>query len=407
MNTVKDDIAVVGMGQISPLGRDLDQAWTRLMRGDSAIAGFTLPGTSPIPAAAVEFDPSPWLTKLQMVGTDRASQMAYAAARLAMTKAGIGCWKDSSRVGVYVGTGMAGAATMDSAYAALHEGRRIPPSTVPAGMVNAPAAVVALHAGCRGPVLTYAVACASSAVAIAEAAHALRRGEIDIALAGGVEAVLVRGTVTAWQAMHTLAALQQPPQRSCRPFAPDRDGLVLGEGAAFLVLSRERDARAEGREVYARLSGSAVTCDAKHLTKPDTDGQVRAMTAALESAGLQPSDVMYCNPHGTATPIGDPIECESLRIVWGRHAPRLSVGATKASHGPLLGASGALEAIWTIRAVYRGELPPTAGLTTVDPACAGLNHIGPIGRAAPDLRHAISNSFAFGGTNVALVFSQA
>ncbi|HKX42122.1 MAG TPA: beta-ketoacyl-[acyl-carrier-protein] synthase family protein [Burkholderiaceae bacterium] len=403
---MKDDIAVVGLGQISPLGDDLAQAWARLMRGDSAIAELAIPGTASIPAATVEFDPSPWLTKLQMVGTDRASQMAYAAARRAMQDAGIESWADPTRVGVYVGTGMAGAATMDNAYAALYEGRRIPPSTVPAGMVNAPAAVVALHAGCRGPVLTYAVACASSAVAIAEAAHALRRGDIDVALAGGVEALLVRGTVVAWQAMHTLAAVHQDPQRSCRPFAADRDGLVLGEGAAFLVLSRERDARAQGREVYARLSGSGITCDARHLTKPDIEGQVRAMNAALASAQLRPCDVTYCNPHGTATQVGDPVECESLRNVWGPDAPRLSVGATKAAHGHLLGAAGALEAIWTVLALHRREVPPTAGLTTVDPACAGVDHIGPSGRSAPELRHAISNSFAFGGTNVTLLFSR-
>src|SRR5262249_15610847 len=148
---------------------------------------LSVPGAPPIPAARAEFDPSPWLTKLQMVGTDRASQMAYAAARLAMSHAGIESWIAATRVGVYLGTGMAGAATMDGAYAALHEGRRVAPSTVPAGMVNAPAAIVAQHARCQGPVLTYAVACASSAVAIAEAAHALRRGEIDFALAGGVE----------------------------------------------------------------------------------------------------------------------------------------------------------------------------------------------------------------------------
>jgi 3-oxoacyl-[acyl-carrier-protein] synthase II len=404
---VKHDIAVVGLGQIGPLGDDLELAWTRLMRGDSAVAALSIPGTSPIPAAAAEFDPAAWLTKLQMVGTDRASQMAYGAARLAMRDAGIESWADPTRVGVYLGTGMAGAATMDNAYAALYEGRRISPSTVPAGMVNAPAAVVAMHAGCRGPVLTYAVACASSAVAIAEAAHALRRGDIDMALAGGVEALLVRGTVVAWQAMHTLAAVHAEPPRSCRPFAPDRDGLVLGEGAAFLVLSREQDARTAGRKVYASLSGSGVTCDARHLTKPDVDGQVRALQAALASAGLQPRDVGYCNPHGTATQVGDPVECESLRSVWGPDAPRLSVGATKAAHGHLLGAAGAIEAIWTVLALHRRELPPTAGQTSVDPACAGLDHVGPVGRPAPELRHAISNSFAFGGTNVTLLFSRA
>jgi 3-oxoacyl-[acyl-carrier-protein] synthase II len=403
-----DRIAVTGLGLISPLGNDVDAAWQRLMNGESAVRRLSVAGTTDIPAATVDFDPLQWLSRLQMVGTDRVSQMACAAAKLALADAGLASnWPDASRIGVYLGTGMAGAATIDNAYQALYENRRIPPLTVPAGMVNAPAAVVALHTQARGPVLTYAVACASSAVAIAEAAHALRRGEIDVALAGGAEALLVRGSVVAWQAMHVLASIHAQPALSCRPFSPDRDGLVLGEGASFLVLERDDDARRRDRAPRALLAGSAIRCDASHLTKPSVEGQVRTLRAALAASGLSAEELRYCNPHGTATPTGDPVECEALRTVWGASAAGLMIGATKAAHGHLLGGAGALEALWTVLAVQRGQVPPTAGLVGVDPACVGLDHVGPFGRDEPGLHHAISNSFAFGGTNVALVFSRA
>ena len=272
-------------------------------------------------------------------------------------------------------------------------------------MVNGAAAVVAIHEDIRGPVITYAVACASSSVAIAEAAHALQRGEIDVAICGGVEAPLARGTVAAWQALRTLA----PPDElhvshSCRPLAANRAGLVLGEGAAFMVLRREDDLP---EAPCAWLAGSAVRCDALHLTNPQLRVQVATLRAALLGSGLTPADVGYCSAHGTGTIAGDPIECEALREAWGDYAPKLRVSSTKAAHGHLLGAGGALEAALTVLALQKGVVPPTLGVTTIDARCAGLSHVLGEDQRAPDLRHAISNSFAFGGTNVALVFSRA
>lgn len=398
-------IAVAGLGLLCPLGDTAEGAWARLMAGESAVGRLAFDGLPDIAAAQVRFDPSTVLGKLQQVGTERVSQMALGAVRHALADAGIGAWTDPQRVGLYLGTGMGGAATMDAGFSALHGGRRVPPLTVPTGMVNGAAAIVALHTGIRGPVITYAVACASSAVAIAEAAHALRRGEIDVAIAGGVEAVLARGTVAAWQALRTLATLDDDnPAGSCRPFSPDRSGLVLGEGAAFLVLQRADALSAAPR---AWLDGSAVRCDAAHLTNPQAEGQVASLSAALAAAGLQPAEVGYCNAHGTATVAGDPVECDALRRVWGAHAAGLALSSTKAAHGHLLGAAGALEAVWTILALQRGELPPTAGVHAVDPACQGLDHVLGQGRACPGLRHALSNSFAFGGTNATLVFGRA
>lgn len=400
-------IGVIGMGLVSPLGESVDDAWRALMGGRSAIRRIPIEGLPDIAAAPVAVDVSTVLTKLQQVGTERVSQMALRAAKHALADAQLGGWEDAERVGLYVGTGMGGAATVDRGYAALETGRRIAPLTVPAGMVNGAAAVIAMHTGIRGPVLTYAIACASSAVAIAEAAHALRRGEIDIALAGGVEALLVRGTVAAWQALRTLA----PPagddvSRSCQPFAPERNGLVLGEGAAFLVLQRQEDVAAAQRAPRAWLAGSAIRCDASHLTNPDVRGQQATLRAALSASGLQPGDIGYCNAHGTGTIAGDPVECDALRRTWGDGAARLAVSSTKAAHGHLLGAAGALEAIWTVQALRTGEIPPTQGVQQVAPECSGLAHVLGTGVRAPDLRYAISNSFAFGGTNAALVFAR-
>jgi 3-oxoacyl-[acyl-carrier-protein] synthase II len=398
-------IGVAGIGLTSPLGEELEGSWDRLIAGHGAVARMAFDGLADIAAAPVTADVSQALTRLQQVGTERVSQMALGAVRKALADAAIDGWSDPERVGLYLGTGMGGAATMDAGFAALYTGNRVPPLTVPAGMVNGAAAVVAIHADIRGPVITYAVACASSSVAIAEAAHALRRGEIDVAICGGVEAPLTRGTVAAWQALRTLALPDATDvAHSCRPFAANRAGLVLGEGAAFMVLRREEDLLVAPR---AWLAGSAVRCDALHLTNPQVRGQVATLRAALRNSGLAPADVGYCNAHGTATIAGDPIECEALREVWGEHALALRVSSTKAAHGHLLGAGGALEAALTVLALQKGVVPSTLGVTSIDARCAGLSHVLGEGQRAPDLRHAVSNSFAFGGTNVALIFSRA
>ena len=402
-------VGITGIGVESALGSSLDGAWSRLMAGDSAIARASFEGLPDIAAARVETDLSTVLPKLQQTGTERVSLMALSAARSALADAGMTTpFAEPTRVGLYVGTGMGGATTMDAGYSALYTGKRVPPMSVPAGMVNGAAAVLALHCGIRGPVITYAVACASAAVAMAEAAHALRRGEIDIAIAGGAEALIVRGTVAAWQALRTLAPPdEQNPAHSCRPFSADRNGLVLGEGSAFFVLQREEDLPSQDAQVRAWFSGSAVTCDAAHLTNPAPHGQVAAMRQALRAAGLAPADIGYCNAHGTATLIGDPVECEALRTVWGEGAAGLKLSSTKSAHGHLLGAAGALEAVWTVQALERGEVPPTCGVSALDEACKGLDHVLGTGQRSENLRHAISNSFAFGGTNVSLVFSKA
>jgi 3-oxoacyl-[acyl-carrier-protein] synthase II len=408
---VNRDVVVSGLGAVAPHGDDPQALFEALMAGRSAVREFA--GDTPRPAAvaAAAFDGTRWFTKLQLPGVDRVSQLAVAAAELALADAGGLGDADRERVGVYVGCGMGGATALEAAYrTGLAAGGRVPPLTVPAFMPNAAAGHIAMRQRVLGPVLTYSVACASSAVAIAEAAKAVQRGEVDVAIAGGTEALLVPGVVSAWQAMQTLASFTpgdaDSAARACRPFAADRSGFVLGEGAACLVLEPAERARARGRAAYARLAGWGLSCDATHLTKPDAAGQQRALRAALAVAGLAPAEVGYCNAHGTATRVGDPVEAEALRGLWGDAIGSLQVSSTKALHGHLLGAAGALEALITVLAVARRQLPPNAPGAVADPAL-GLRLVADAGAEAPALEAAISNSFAFGGTNATLLFRRA
>ena len=432
-------VAVTGLGLVTPHGENPDAVFDALLRGISAVRPVFPELARPVAAATVAFDETRWFTRLQLAGVDRVSQLAVAAAGHAMLDAGIGTDAsaarvaamgaavgvgiggrmhhdvDSSRLGVYVGCGMGGATALDVAYrmaaeaAAAGSAPRVPPLTIPAFMPNAPAAHVAMRYRAQGPVLTYSVACAASAVAIGEAAKAIAAGDIDVAIAGGAEAIIVPGVMLAWQGMHTLASFDagEPgaAATAVRPFASDRSGFVLGEGAAFLILESTERARARGARIYATLAGWGYSCDATHLTKPESAGQVRAINNALRAAKLVPADIGYCNAHGTATKIGDVVESDALAEVWGDRVDQLRVSSTKALHGHLLGGAGALEAAITVLALNRQQLPPNMHCQTQDPACririVDRNEI-----AAPNFDAAISNSFAFGGTNAVLAFTR-
>ncbi|ATA54013.1 beta-ketoacyl synthase [Variovorax boronicumulans] len=398
------EVAVTGLGVMAPHGDAPDALFDALLQGRSAIAPVFPELPKPAAAATVAFDETRWFTKLQLAGVDRVSQLAVAAADLALRDAGLtlsDAGIDAERVGVYAGCGMGGAAALEAAY---RGNGRVSPLTIPAFMPNAPAAHVAMRNSVLGPVLTYSVACASSSVAIAEAAKAVQRGEVDIAIAGGSEALIVPGVVLAWQAMQTLAGFQPGEAAGAvRPFATDRSGFALGEGSAFLILESAERARERGARRYATLAGWGLSSDATHLTKPDAPGQARALRAALRQAGLQPRDVGYCNAHGTATRIGDVVERNALAEVWGADFDALRVSSTKALHGHMLGAAGAIEALITVLTLHRRELPPNANCREVDPDCR-MNLVAPGDSAAPALDAAISNSFAFGGTNSVLLF---
>ena len=398
------EVVVTGIGLMSPHGSDPNQVFDDLMQGRSAIVLFENPGLPPATVGQVEFDPAKWFSHLQLVGADRVSQLAVAASTMARQDSGWEGQYAPERVGVFLGTGMGGAKTIDDGYAALAAGKRASPLTVVASMANAPAAHVAMRVNAHGPVFTYSVACASSAVAIAAAARAIEDGDIDIAIACGSEALILPNIIRAWQTLHTLATPDDDdPSTSCRPFAQTRTGFALSEGATALVLESRTHAEARHARIYAAWAGSGTSCDATHLTKPDVNGQVRALQLVLRCSGLTPAQVGYCNAHGTATPVGDIVECDALRAVWGGSIGKLRVSSTKSMHGHLLGAAGALEAAITILALYRKQIPPTAHSHPADSACA-VPIVRDQGEDAPDLNAAISSSFAFGGTNVVLAF---
>jgi 3-oxoacyl-[acyl-carrier-protein] synthase II len=410
---VTHEVAVTGLGAVAPHGDDVNALFAALMRGESALQPVFPELTKPAAAARAPFDESRWFTKLQLAGVDRVSQLAVAAADLALRDAGMAGMAggagdvDPERIGVFAGCGMGGAAALEAAYRGSSSGSRVPPLTIPAFMPNAPASHVAMRHAVRGPVLTYSVACASSSVAIAEAAKAVQRGEVDLAIAGGSEALIVPGVVLAWQAMQTLAAFAPGEAATAvRPFAADRSGFALGEGAAFLILESAERARRRGARSYAHLAGWGMSCDATHLTKPDVQGQARALRTALRTADLQPRDIGYCNAHGTATRIGDVVERDALAQVWGDAIDDLRVSSTKALHGHLLGAAGALEALVTVLALHHKRVPPNAHVTSIDPACR-LNLVLYADTEATGLEAAVSNSFAFGGTNSVLLFRRA
>ncbi len=404
-------VHVSGIGVMSPLGHDLLAFDAALFAGHSGVGPFSieLPGvdaaTVAVARCAVDVCTVRTLSRLP---ADRGTALALLAVEAALQHAG---WAsggvDPTRLGVYWGSGMGGAHSFDAACQTLHgEHRRMRPTTVVTSMPNAALAEIALRVGARGAAIGYACACASSAVAIGEALRALRAGWIDVAIAGGSEALLTPAIVASWHAMRVLAPGDGAvPQAACRPFAADRAGFALGEGAAALVLETAAHAQAR-RPAQAPsplvLSGYATNCDGLHITHPDAAGQARAMRAALADAGLQPHDIGHLNAHGTATQAGDAAEAQSIADVFCAHG--VPVTATKALHGHLLGAGGAVELVAVLRALNACRLPPS-GCVPADPAF-GVDLVTGAARPAPALRHALSNSFAFGGTNAVLIASR-
>ncbi len=342
--------------------------------------------------------------KLRML--DRVSQFALAAAAQCVAHSGIGFDTiDRSRAGVFLGTGMGGAHSTDDGYFTLYaEGSdRIKPFSVLMAMANAPAAWIGLEYGLTGPNLTYSTACSSSAVAIGEAARRIASGESDVLIAGGAEAPLNFGTLKAWDALKTLAPGDPvDPGASCRPFSRDRNGLVLGEGAALVLLEDWDHATGRGARIRGEVAGYGLSTDAGHITRPSVEGQAAAMRAALASAKLEAGEIGYVNAHGTGTAANDAVETQALKAVFGERAYGLPASSTKSMHGHLLGAAAALEFVATLLALEGGVLPPTINLRVRDPEC-DLDYVPEGARRVEGVRAAISNSFAFGGTNAVLV----
>ena len=402
-------VAVTGIGVVSPLGHSTAEVFDAARAGRSAIRrldpSFGKRLVSPI-AATVSFDGSEHFEAPKLRMLDRVSQFAVVAANRALADSvGALTAVDRQRCGVFLGTGMGGINTIDDGYQTLYGemSDRIKPFMILMGMHNAPAAWIGIEHALTGPNLTFSTACSSSAVAIGEAWQRVARGELDLALAGGAEAPLSLGSMKAWEALRTVAVIDsEDASASCKPFSKNRSGMVLGEGAAMLVLEPWERAVERGAPIYGEVIGYGLTTDAGHITRPSVVGQAAAMRAALESAAIDASVVDAINAHGTGTLANDGIETAAIKAVFGDSAPHIPISATKALHGHLLGATAALECVLSLLAMQHGVLLPTMHLQVPDPAC-DLDYVPNAARAGVDVRTMLSSSFAFGGTNAVLV----
>jgi nodulation protein E len=395
-------VVVTGLGAITPLGHTAAAYWDNLKQGTSGLGPITLAATpeeltQKTAAEVKNFDSLKYFDERLISSLDRGSQFAVVAAREAVAQAGIIFDMPLSlRTACIIGTGAGGQTTQDDSFRAvyLEKKKRIYPLTVPKLMVNAPASQVSMHCGLRGPAFAVASACASATHAIGIAFHMVRSGQIDCAVTGGAEACIAFGTMRAWEALRVMAP------DTCRPFSIDRKGLILGEGAAMLVLEPLERAHARGAKILGEIVGFGMSADAADLTAPDLGGMARAMEGALADSKLAPQDIQYVNAHGTGTAINDAVETKALHQVFGSHAGNLAVSSTKSMVGHALGAAGALELVATLLALGEGIVPPTIGYLGPDPAC-DLDYV-PNKARAMKVDAAISNSFAFGGLNAVL-----
>jgi 3-oxoacyl-[acyl-carrier-protein] synthase II len=404
---------VTGVGLVSSLGIGTEANWEALLAGRSGIdritrfdaAGFS----TQIAGEVKDFDPLQFIEKKDVKKMDVFIQFAIAAAQFAMDDSQLQVTSQNGhRVGVYIASGIGGFTTIEREHKALLDGgpRRISPFFIPSAIINLAAGQVSIRFGAKGPNSATCTACSASAHAVGDAFEIIRRGAADAMIAGGSEAAITPMGVGGFAAMRALSTRNDEPSRASRPFDKDRDGFIIGEGAGVIILEELEVARRRNAKIYAELVGYGMSADAYHITAPSEGGEgaVRVMEIALAEAGVSPRDVDYVNAHGTSTPYNDRIETAAIKTCFGEQARKLAVSSTKSMTGHLLGAAGGLEAGITALAVHHQTLPPTINLDTPDPEC-DLDYVPWKCRAAR-VRHALSNSFGFGGTNAALLFKR-
>lgn len=403
-------VVITGLGIISPVGKTPEEFFSNLMAGHSGIkhlqTDFIEQLSIRIGAPVEGFNPGDHFSKIQLTGIERFSQFALVAAEQAVQDAQLELSPaEQARAGVYMGSCQGGAGTIEDGYLEVFQRKnpRIKPLSVLLSMNNAAASHVSIKYRLQGPNITYATACSSSAIAVGEAYRLIKHGYADVMLAGGSEAMLTLCAMKAWEALRALA-LEDPNDAgaSCKPFAKNRSGLVLGEGAAVLVLEDAERAVKRGAKIYAELVGYDCSSDSSHITKPDAAGQSRTILNALRDAQLQPQDIHYINAHGTATLAGDIEETKAIKQVFGAHAASVPISSTKSMHGHLMGATGAVEFMATVLALQHNAIPPTINLHEPDPEC-DLDYVPNHGRTNLKLNAVMSNSFAFGGSNAVLI----
>ncbi len=406
-------VVVTGVGLVSPVGIGTEETWQALLAGRSGAGPITLFDASQhstrFACEVKGFDPLRFVEKKEVKKVDRFIQFAIAASDFALmdasfTVAGL----DAARVGVFIGSGIGGFATIEREHSALLAGgpRKISPFFIPAAIINLAAGWVSIRAGAKGPNSATATACTSGAHAVGESYRLIQHGDTDAMICGGAEAAITPLGVGGFCAMRALSPRNDAPEKASRPFDKDRDGFVIGEGAGILLLEELEHARRRGARIYCEVVGYGMSADAYHISAPseDGDGAIRVMRATLEDAGVAPDVVDYVNVHGTSTPRGDAVETIAAKAVFGEHARRLALSSTKSMTGHLLGASGGLEAGITALAIRDQVLPPTINHESPDPEC-DLDCVPNRARRA-EVRYALSNSFGFGGTNGALLFKR-
>jgi nodulation protein E len=401
-------VVITGMGVFASTGKNAESFHESLVQGKSGVGRiqqFDPTALSVQIAAEVPgYDPLDYFPAKRLDLLDRFSQFALLASKEAMDSSGIQLRdEERPRFGVVTGTGMGGAQTFESGYYNLfaNHATRLHPFTIPKIMHNAATSQICMDFGAQGPALTTATACSSSGHAIGEAFHLIKYGMADMMLTGGTEAPITFGMIRSWESVRVLASGNGDPSKACRPFSADREGLVMGEGAAMFLFEELEHARQRGAKIYGEISGFGMSSDASHITQPSVDGPARAVRMALAEAEVNPQDVDYINAHGTGTRVNDVTETRVIKEVFGEHARKLAISSTKSMHGHVMGATGAVELAATIQAIDRGVIPPTANYTQPDPEC-DLDYVPNQAREKP-VRIAVSNSFAFGGLNAVLL----
>ena len=403
-------VVITGLGAVTPLASGVAASWERLIKGRSAAGAIRAFDASGFPVRfaceAKDFDPTRWIEYKQARRMDRCAQLVVAAARQAESDSGIVIEKESDRVGASVATGMGGLKSLEDCCNTLieRESNRLNPFSLLASIPNMGAAWVSIQLGTRGPLLSPCTACAASQMAIGDGLDAIRLDRADVMFCGGTDAAITRTGIAGFAAMRALSRRNDDPAAASRPFDADRDGFVLGEAGAILVLEELEHAKRRKAKVYGELLGYGVSSDAEHITEPDPTGQhpARAMKMALVDAGINPEEIDYINAHGTSTPLGDASETRVIKRALGEDIARKTpVSSTKGATGHCLGAAGGVEAIFCTLAIHEGVLPPTINYDTPDPEC-DLDYIANEAREA-DIRIAVSNSFGFGGHNACLV----
>ena len=406
-------VVITGVGAVTPLGNDAETTWQKLLAGGSGAGPITQFDSSShfvhFACEVKDFDPSQYIDRKQARRMDRFAQLILAAARQAEADAGLDIAADADRIGASIATGIGGIKSFQDCYDTLRERgpNRVNPFAIPCIIPNMGAGWVSMELGTRGPLSSECTACAASNMAIGHGVDDIRLGRADVMLCGGTESAINEVGIAGFGAMRALSRRNDDPERASRPFDAGRDGFVMGEAGAILVLEELERARTRGAKIYAEIAGYGLSSDATHVTEPDPTGQnpARAMKNALADAGVDAGDVDYINAHGTSTPLGDAAETRVIKLALGdENARETPISSTKGATGHCLGAGGAVEAILSTFAIRDGKLPPTINYEVEDPSC-DLDYIPNEARDA-DVRVTVSNAFGFGGHNACIVLKR-